>query len=192
MELYCGTGNKGKLREFQRAAGDGLTIKPFGPLDCPETGDPFEANASQKALCYSKSLGTDELLFADDSGIEADALNKVPGVYSARYAGVGATDEENNTKLLRELEGIAEEDRTGRFVCVIALVRGSEVLGTFRDTVEGFSLKGLEGDDGCGYDPLVYFPPQQCAFGMLTPEEKWEHSHRGKAFRQMLDWLRQR
>ena len=192
IELYCATGNKGKLREFQRASGGEFEIKPYGPLPCPETGDTFEANAIQKALCYSKALGTEALLFADDSGIEVDALDRAPGVHSARFAGEDATDDKNNALLLRKLEGVLDTERTGRFVCVIALVRGSEVLGTFRETAEGLILKDLAGEGGFGYDPLFYFPATGCTFASLGPEQKWQHSHRGKAFRAMVDWLRQR
>ncbi len=191
IELYCATGNKSKLREFQRAAGEGLTIKACGPRDCPETGDTFEANSVQKTLCYSKALGTQALLFADDSGIEVDALDGAPGVHSARFAGEDATDDKNNALLLRRLEGVLDTERTGRFVCVIALVRGSEVLGTFRETAAGLILKDLEGDGGFGYDPLFYFPPTGCTFASLSAEQKWRHSHRGKAFRAMLDSLKQ-
>ena len=91
MRIYCGTSNEGKLREFRRAAGPGLEIEPLGGLDCPETGDTFEANARQKALCYAAALeereGPAQLLFVDDSGIEIDALDGAPGVHSARFAG---------------------------------------------------------------------------------------------------------
>ena len=195
MELYCATGNRGKLREFQRASGDDLTIKAFGPLPCPETGDTFEANAIQKALCYSSALSKDidgePLLFADDSGIEVDALDGAPGIHSARFAGEDATDDKNNALILRQLEGVLDTERTGRFVCVIALVRGAEVLGTFRETAEGLILKDLAGEGGFGYDPLFYFPPTGCTFASLTAEQKWQYSHRGKAFRAMLAWLKQ-
>jgi XTP/dITP diphosphohydrolase len=190
MELYCGTGNPGKLREFQEAAGAGVVIRPCGPLPCPETGDTFEANAVEKALCYGKSLPAEALLFVDDSGIEVDALNGAPGVYSARFAGEGATDADNNRLLLEKLQGVA--DRAARYVCVIALVQGGEVLAAFRAEAEGRIQDQPQGANGFGYDPYFYFPPAKRTFGQLTPAEKWPHSHRGKAFRKLLDWLARR
>lgn len=193
LELYCGTGNAGKLREFQEAAGDGILIRAFGPLPCPETGDTFEANASQKAVCYGKALAREvspeALLFVDDSGIAVDALQGAPGVRSARYAGDDATDDENNRLLLQKLQGVV--DRTARYVCVIALVRGGEVLASFRAEAEGRIQDHPEGEDGFGYDPYFFFPAAGRTFAQLTPADKWARSHRGKAFRQMLAWLAQ-
>lgn len=190
LELWCATGNRHKLAEFQRAAGHGIQIEACGSLECPETGDTFEANAVQKALCYAKAGPADRLVFADDSGIVVDALNGAPGIYSARFAGDEATDDANNRLLVEKLEGVPEEHRTGRFVCLIALVRGEETLATFAGTAEGRILEAEVGAGGFGYDPLFYFPPTGCAFAELSPERKWAHSHRGKAFRAMLDWLR--
>jgi XTP/dITP diphosphohydrolase len=188
-KLHCGTGNAGKLREFQAAAGASIEIHSVGPLNCPETGDTFEGNAGQKALCYGKALAPDEFLFVDDSGIEIDALGGAPGVYSARFAGVDATDEDNNRLMLEKLRDVPKSRRGARYVCVIALVRGSEVLATFRAEAEGRIQDDREGTDGFGYDPYFYFPPTACTFAQLAPAEKWQHSHRGKAFRQMLSWL---
>ncbi|MCB9385367.1 MAG: non-canonical purine NTP pyrophosphatase [Bryobacterales bacterium] len=190
MILYCATGNRGKLREFQQAAGDGIEVRAFGPLECPETGDTFEANAVQKALCYARALkaetGRDELLFCDDSGIEVDALGGAPGVYSARFAGPGATDEANNALLLERLRNTPPEQRTARYVCVIALVRGEQLLETFRATAEGVIQDQAAGEGGFGYDPYFLFPSLGRTFAELDPAEKWIHSHRGKAFRAML------
>ena len=193
MILYCATGNPGKLREFQQAAGEGVEIRPFGPLDCPETGSTFEENAIQKARCYGKALtaesGEPQLLFCDDSGIVVDALDGAPGVYSARFAGPGATDEANNALLLERLRGVPPEQRTARYVCVVALVRGDQALQTFEATAEGVIQDEAAGSGGFGYDPYFRFPPLDCTFAELTAAEKWRHSHRGKAFRAMLDWL---
>ena len=193
MILYCATGNPGKLREFQGAAGPDVEIRAFGPLDCPETGATFEANAIQKARCYSRALeaetGSTQLLFCDDSGIEVDALDGAPGVHSARFAGPRATDEANNALLLERLRDVAMERRTARYVCVIALVRGGRVLETFRETAEGVIQDEPAGTGGFGYDPYFRFPPLGCTFAELPPEQKWLHSHRGKAFRAMLKWL---
>ena len=188
MKLYCATGNPGKLREFQMISGDvELALVP-GMRDlppCPETGATFEENAIQKALWYGAYV--DGLLFADDSGLEVDALGGAPGVRSARYAGEGAGDAANNRLLLEKLRGIG--DRTARFVCVIALVRGGELLSTFRGTVEGRIIDEARGPHGFGYDPLFYYPPFGRTFGEAGEEAKFPVSHRGQALRAMLQAL---
>jgi XTP/dITP diphosphohydrolase len=188
--LYCATGNPGKLREFQQAAGPNVEVRAFGLLDCPETGSTFAANAIEKALCYSRALASDELLFCDDSGLEVDALGGAPGVYSARFAGPGATDEANNALLLERLRAVPLEERTARYVCVIALVRGEQVLQTFEAVAEGLIQDEPAGAGGFGYDPYFRFPPLDCTFAELPLEIKWQHSHRGKAFRAMLAWIK--
>ena len=138
IELYCATANPGKQREFQRAAGNDIIIHRLDPRDCPEEGNSFEENAVSKALCYSRACkpknlsGDAAMVFADDSGLVVDALGGTPGIYSARYAGPGADDEANNRRLITELTGVPENERTGRFVCCIALVLGEQVLGAFR------------------------------------------------------------
>jgi len=194
MTLYCGTGNPGKLREFQQAAGSDFSIESVSGLDCPETGDTFEANARQKALCYASHIerehGPDRLLFVDDSGIEIDALDGAPGVYSARFSGPDADDAKNNALMLEKLRDVQPAQRTARYVCVIALTRGTEILATFRDTAEGRIIDDPRGENGFGYDPYFFFEPTGCTFAELSPEEKWKHSHRGKAFRQLLKYLR--
>ncbi len=188
--LYCATGNRGKLREFQEAAGPEFEIRSCGSLDCPENGSTFEENAIQKARCYARALGDEQaLLFADDSGIEIDALGGAPGVYSARFAGEGATDDANNALLLEKLAGVPEDKRTARYVCVIALLRGEELMGTFRATAEGRITESPRGSEGFGYDPYFYFPELAATFAETPPTVKWLHSHRGKAFRAMLDRL---
>lgn len=196
IELVCATGNLGKLREFQSAAGDAVSIEGFGPLDCPETGSTFEENAASKAVCYARAYSAargrdDGLVFADDSGIEVDALGAAPGVFSARYAGENADDEANNKLLLERLGDTPRERRTARFVCVIALARGVEIVKTFRGSAEGLIRFEPAGGGGFGYDPLFDYPPLGRGFAELSAEEKWEHSHRGMAFRAMLAWLRE-
>lgn len=190
IELWCATGNRHKLQEFQRAAGSEIRIHACGSLDCPETGRTFEENAVQKALCYAREGAPDRLVFADDSGLVVDALDGAPGVHSARFAGDDADDEANNRLLIEKLRGVPEAHRSGRFACVIALVRGADVLGTFHGTAEGRILEAEVGSGGFGYDPLFYYPPTGCAFAELSPEDKWRHSHRGEAFRAMLGRLR--
>jgi XTP/dITP diphosphohydrolase len=185
VSLYCATGNAGKLREFRTIAGPvEIELVPgFRDLDaCPETGSTFEENAIQKAAWYGPHAPG--LLFADDSGLEVDALGGAPGVRSARFAGEGAGDAANNRLLLEKLRGSG--DRTARFVCAIALVRGSQVLATFRGAVEGRIIDEPRGEHGFGYDPLFYYPPFGCTFGEADDERKSAVSHRGQALRSML------
>lgn len=192
MTLYACSSNPGKLREFALAANNSrdlnLTIEPLPILkDIPppeENGSSFEENARIKAIYYSRF--TPELVFADDSGLQVDALDGAPGVISARYAGPRANDQANNTLLLRNLESIAQ--RSGRFVCVIALARQGSVLETFRGAVEGEMLRAPRGSNGFGYDPLFYYPPFRCSFAELAPEQKFAVSHRGIALRNLLSW----
>ena len=186
--LWCATGNRGKLREFRLAVDRAdLELEPvpgFASLpQAVEDGDTFEENAIRKALHYAAYVAG--LLFADDSGLEVDALGGRPGVRSARYSGPGATDESNNRLLLENLGG--REDRTARFVCAIALVDGPRLIGTWRGAVEGRILDAPRGTGGFGYDPLFYYPPFGCTFGEATAEQKLSASHRGQAMRAMLE-----
>ena len=190
MLLYACSTNTGKLKEFELAATD-LTIEPLPILRTVpppvENGTTFEENARIKAIYYSAF--TQQLVFADDSGLEVDALGGAPGAISARYAGPHATDEANNALLLRNLESIAQ--RSGRFVCVIALARQGKVLQTFHGAVEGEILRAPRGTNGFGYDPLFYYPPFACSFAELAPEQKFAVSHRGIALRNLLNFLSQ-
>ena len=189
LELVCATSNRGKLNEFRLASGADISIAACPAVDCPETGTSFESNALQKALCYHRAHPA-EWLFADDSGLEVDALEGAPGIHSARFAGPSASDRENNLLLLRNLAGVPPERRTARFVCTIALLRGGGLAETFRGTVEGRILRRHSGSQGFGYDPLFYYPPLRASFGRAAARTKWQHSHRGRAFRAMLAWLR--
>jgi XTP/dITP diphosphohydrolase len=190
VKIYCATGNAGKLREF-RLAGEllGIDIEPLAGLKSipapEENGATFEDNAGLKAAYYSRFAPGP--LFADDSGLEVDALGGEPGVYSARYAGVHATDDANNSLLLERLGD--KPDRGARFVCVIALAEGGEVRQTFRGEVEGEILREARGPGGFGYDPLFCYPPFGCSFGEVDGEKKFDVSHRGKALRALLSWL---
>ncbi len=187
MTVYCATSNKGKLKEFQMAAPD-FDVRAL-PVSVPppeETGDTFEVNAVEKALAYGAH--TDEYLFADDSGLEVDALGGAPGVISARYAGEHATDAQNNALLLAKLRGVA--DRTARFVCVIALVKSGKLVKTFRGSVEGRIIGEPRGGTGFGYDPLFYHEPFGCTFGEATLEQKMQVSHRAQALEEMFAYLR--
>ncbi len=201
MKIHCATGNPGKLREFQ-LAGELLEID-IAPLDNPksiaapeEHGATFEENARIKAEYYSRFAPG--LLFADDSGLEVDALGGEPGVRSARYAGgtgyavnkryaANNRDAANNQLLLERLAD--RPDRTARFVCVIALAESGRTIRTFRGEVEGEILLQLRGPGGFGYDPLFYYPPFHSSFGEVDDARKFSVSHRGHALRKMLDYL---
>lgn len=185
MKLYCATSNPAKLAEFQAAAPPWLEILPAAETECPETGATFEENAVQKALCYAGRVG--DLVFADDSGLEVEALGGAPGSRSARYAGPGATDADNRARLMQELAG---KESPARFVCVIALARPDRALATFRGEANGTILTAERGNGGFGYDPLFLYPALDRTFAEMTPEEKLRHSHRGRAFRAMVVWLR--
>lgn len=190
MTVYCATGNPGKLREFRLAAGQGgiqvETVPGFADMPpCAETGATFEANAILKAEYYGRRAPG--LLFADDSGLEVDALGGAPGVHSARFAGPDATDDANNQLLLVRMRGV--RDRSARFVCVIALVDGGRLQQAFRGAVEGAILEEPRGPNGFGYDPLFYYPPFGCSFGEAAPERKLTVSHRGAALRALFRYL---
>lgn len=199
--IFIATSNPGKLRDFAGiAAGRDLevsTIPGFASLPAVvEDGTTFEANARMKAEGYSKYV-PGELVLADDSGLEVDALHGDPGVYSARYAAdvpalaeANTDDDDNNAKLIRELCGTPREKRTGRFICVIACAHNGQILDTFSGVAEGIILDQPRGRNGFGYDPLFYFPQIQKTFAELTPEEKARYSHRGSAFRQFLEWYK--
>lgn len=183
MTLYCASSNPGKLREFRLAARPGLQIEPItGIAPCDENGQTFEENAIAKALHYSQHAPG--LLFADDSGLEVDALGGAPGIYSARYAG---DDESNNDRVLREMQGIA--NRTARFVCVIALAKSGRLLQTFRAEVEGEIITERRGEHGFGYDPLFFYPPLGLTLAEIPEDEKFEVSHRGQALTMMLNYI---
>jgi XTP/dITP diphosphohydrolase len=187
VKLWCATGNAGKLREFQRAAAEaGIEVDGLPNFrqipECVEDGATFAENAILKARHYQPYVPGP--VFADDSGLVVDALDGSPGVYSARFAGPHATDQENNRLLLDRLRSIA--DRRARFVCAIALVEGGEIRGTFEGTVEGEMLDAPRGSGGFGYDPLFFYRPFARTFGEATEEQKLAVSHRGQAFRKML------
>jgi XTP/dITP diphosphohydrolase len=202
--ILIATSNPGKLRDFAGAAAPhGIeigSIPNFASLPVVvEDGLTFEENARKKAEEYSRHT-TGEIVVADDSGLEVDALHGAPGVHSARYAAPdlldvaphlaseNTDDQANNARVLRELKNVPPEKRTGRFVCVLAAARDGQTLTTFRGTAEGVILDHPRGTNGFGYDPLFYFPQIQKTFAELTAEEKARYSHRGAAFRLLLEW----
>ena len=187
MTVFCATSNPGKLREFQLAAPDFDIRKLPACVPPPEEhGATFEENAVTKAEYYGAY--TEGYLFADDSGLEVDALGGAPGVHSARYAGPEATDSDNNELLLQRLNGVA--DRRARFVCTIALVNNGKLVRTFRGAVEGRILDGPRGSGGFGYDPLFYYEPYGCTFGEAAIGDKMLVSHRAQALEAMFTFLR--
>jgi XTP/dITP diphosphohydrolase len=185
VKLFCATSNPGKLREFRLAAGSGWEFVPLtGIPPCEETGETFEENARQKAIYYSRHAPG--LLFAEDSGLEVDALGGAPGVRSARFAGENASDEDNNRLLIEKLRGVG--NRSARYVCAIALAEDGKVLQTFRGEVEGRIIDEPRGTNGFGYDPYFFYEPFQLTFAEAPPEQKLTVSHRGRALAQMLKW----
>jgi XTP/dITP diphosphohydrolase len=197
--ILIATSNPGKLRDFAGAAAthgvEVAAIPNFASLPpVVEDGDTFEANARKKAKAYSRFV-PGEIVTADDSGLEVEALNGAPGVHSARYAadqphavGINTDDEANNARVLRELRRLPREKRSARFVCVLVAARDGQTLATFRGEAEGVILDAPRGSNGFGYDPLFYFPQINKTFAELTAKEKSKYSHRGAAFRQLLDW----
>jgi XTP/dITP diphosphohydrolase len=199
--VLVATSNAGKLRDFAGAAAPyGITIASipnFSSLpQVVEDGITFEENARKKAEAYSLAVPR-ELVLADDSGLEIDALGGAPGVHSARYAAdephaaeCNTEDEANNAKVLRELASVVAEKRTARFVCVLVVARDGQTLHTFRGTAEGVLVGAPRGKNGFGYDPLFYFPQIGKTFAELSAEEKALYSHRGAAFRAFMEWCR--
>jgi XTP/dITP diphosphohydrolase len=204
--IWVATSNPGKLRDFAGAAepfGIAVTNIPhFSSLpQVVEDGTTFEQNAHKKAMSYSLAL-PGELVLADDSGLEIDALGGAPGVHSARYAAPdlhnvepdaaesNTGDDANNARVLRELKNLPEKNRSARFVCALAAARNGQLLHTVRGTAEGVILAAPRGSHGFGYDPLFYFPQISKTFAELTAIEKAQYSHRGQAFRAFLEWYR--
>jgi XTP/dITP diphosphohydrolase len=197
--VLIATSNPGKLRDFAGAAAvhgiEIAAIPNFSSLPLAvEDGLTFEENARKKAEEYSRYV-PGEIVLADDSGLEIDALHGAPGVHSARYAAeqphladANTDDEANNARVLDELKGVPPEERTGRFVCVLVAALDGTTLQTFRGVAEGIILDAPRGTNGFGYDPLFYFPEIHKTFAELSAEEKSKYSHRGAAFRNFLDW----
>ena len=199
--VLLATSNPGKLRDFAGAASrynvTVANIPHFSSLPpVVEDGATFEANARKKAESYSLAV-PGELVVADDSGLEVDALGGAPGVHSARYAAdqphaaeANTDDEANNARVLRELNGIPGPKRTARFICVLAAARDGKTLARFRGAAEGIILDAPRGRNGFGYDPLFLFPQISKTFAELSAEEKAQYSHRGQAFRAFLEWYK--
>jgi XTP/dITP diphosphohydrolase len=191
--LLLATTNAGKLREIRDVLA-GLAIEVRALADYPavqepeETGRTFEENARQKALYYAAATGL--LVVAEDSGLEIDALDRAPGIYSARFGGSEApTYPEKFALIYRMLAERNAPESTARFVCALALARAGEVLFEARGTVEGRITSPPRGAGGFGYDPLFFYPPFDCTLAELPAERKSSVSHRGQAFRALRDYL---
>ncbi len=194
QEVVLASGNRGKLRELQQRLGEtGLVLRSQAEFEVPEadeTGLTFVENALLKARNAARHTGLPAI--ADDSGLSVDALGGRPGIYSARFAGAGASDADNNAKLLELLAGTPEAERGAEFICALVYLRHAEdpcpliCEGRWR----GRMLDAPRGSNGFGYDPLFYVPGRDCSSAELAPEEKNRISHRGLALTALIDRLR--
>ena len=180
--IILASNNKDKVKEVKEILKgyDIISMKEAGiDVDIEENGTTFEENALIKARAIMTLTG--QITMADDSGLEIDYLNKAPGVYSARFMGHDTSYDIKNKALIQKLEGVKGSDRSGRFVCAIAVCfpDGREIVK--RGTMEGLIAEEIKGDNGFGYDPIVYLPEYGRTSGELAPEEKNKISHRGKA-----------
>jgi XTP/dITP diphosphohydrolase len=200
MKLYIATTNPGKLRDFAAAASQRVTIEPLPGIkqipSPPEDEPTFEGNARLKAIYYSHHL-PGQIVIADDSGLEVDALHGAPGVRSARYADdhnfsgsdSTTTDERNNLYLLQTFGKLTTPQPQARYCCVIAAARDGQVLGTGEGIVEGEVLTSPRGTEGFGYDPLFYLPIHHKTMAELDLPTKLSFSHRGRALTSLLEAL---
>lgn len=193
--MIFATGNQGKIKEIKAILGDIgeeiISMKDAGiNIDIVEDGASFEENAIIKAKAVMELTG--RLVLADDSGLEVDALNGEPGIYSARYLGEDTPYEIKNRNIIERLEGVEGADRSARFVCVIAAAFPDGEIVTTRGTVEGVIAKEPVGDNGFGYDPIVYVPEFGMTTGQMEPDAKNVISHRGKALTAMKKILEDR
>lgn len=193
--MIFATGNMGKMKEIKAILGDIgeeiLSMKEAGiDMDIVEDGSTFEENAIIKAKAVMERTG--QLALADDSGLEIDALNKEPGIYSARYMGEDTPYEIKNSNLIERMKGVKGKDRSARFVCVIAATFPDGEIITTRGTIEGVIAEEPAGENGFGYDPIVYVPEYGMTTGQMDPDAKNAISHRGKALTAMKKILEER
>lgn len=194
--IIFATGNENKMNEIRMILKDVgleiLSMKEAGvDIDIVEDGMSFEENAEIKARSVARIL-TSDIVLADDSGLEIDYLDKAPGIYSARFAGEDTSYDIKNRILLDRLEGVPDEERTGRFVCAVAAVFPDGTVSTVRKTIEGRIAHESVGSNGFGYDPIFYVPEYGCTTAEMSPEQKNQLSHRGKALRAMRDILKEK
>lgn len=191
-EILIATRNKGKVSEFAALLSKkGIAIKSLldfpNVADVPETGSTFKENAMIKAEAISSHF--QKIVIADDSGLIVDVLNGRPGVFSARYAGEEKSDEKNNQKVLRELEGVPKEKRTAAFHCALAVAIPNKETSVFEGDCAGFILEQPIGENGFGYDPLFYVQEKGKTMAQLSKEEKNKISHRAKALKKLVDHI---
>ena len=193
-KLYLASGNPGKLWEFRALAAAAhasleLDLLPHYTAlpEFPETAETFAENAAGKALYYSRACS--HMVFSDDSGLVVPALGGEPGIHSARYAGVGASNDQKIAKLLDALRGKQGAERSAYFVCVIAVAQCGRAIAVVSGKVDGEILEAPRGTGGFGYDPVFYFPALGKTFAELPAREKNARSHRGNAFRRLIEAL---
>lgn len=190
MKIIIATHNKGKVKEFETLF-ESIGLEVQSLIDYPqlpeveETGKTFEENAKLKAETIANLLG--QMVLADDSGLCVHALDNAPGVYSARYAGEPSNAQNNNLKLLEELEGKA--DRSAHFVCCLAVAKPGRETLVLEGQAQGIILESLTGDQGFGYDPLFYVPAEGATFAQIGKERKNQISHRAEAFNKLIEVL---
>ena len=192
MKLIFATGNENKMREIRQIFGGfGFEIQSMKEagidIDIVEDGTSFQENALIKARAVHAATGA--LVLADDSGLEIDALNREPGIYSARYMGEDTSYDIKNQNIIDRLEGVPDEERTARFVCAMAAVFPDGTEKSFVKTMEGRIGYKIAGENGFGYDPIFYLPEYGKTSAEISPEEKNAISHRGKALRAIAELL---
>lgn len=198
-KIIFATGNQGKMDEIRSILADLdvelLSMKEAGiEVEIVEDGSTFEENALIKAKAVASQISNMDgvTVLADDSGLEVDYLNKEPGIYSARYMGEEVPYEIKNQNILERLNGVPKQQRTARFVCAIAAVLSEGEAFVVRETVEGYIGWETAGENGFGYDPIFYLEEYNCTTAQLSPEQKNQLSHRGKALRVMKEKLADR
>jgi len=192
MDIIIATSNQNKLKEFKALLKDHkisiLSLNDFPQIPAVvEDGKSFYENALKKATTVARCTG--KLTIADDSGIEVEALGGKPGVYSSRFAGEDASDEENNARLLKELQGIPPDKRGACFKCVLVIAKPEGETAFVEGECRGTIIEELRGHYGFGYDPLFLVPEYNKTFSEITPEEKNKISHRAKALQKLLELL---
>lgn len=192
MKIVIATSNKGKVKEIREILNNDkyevLTMAEAGiDAEIEENGNSFEENALIKARSIARVC--DAIVLADDSGLEVDALNKEPGIYSARYMGEDTSYRIKNKSIIDRLEGVEFEQRTARFVCAVAAVFPNGEEKVVRATMEGYIDYEERGENGFGYDPIFYLKEYGCTSAEISMDEKNKISHRGKAFRMIAEFL---
>ena len=193
MKLVVASRNQHKVAEIQALLGsvpdlEVVSLDGYSVPEIIEDQDTFLGNAAKKAVETARQINA--VVLADDSGLSVDALGGAPGVYSARYAGAGATSSQLCAKLLRELKDVPSARRTAHFVTVLVAAGPEKILCTAEGQVDGLIAEEMRGQHGFGYDPVFYYPPLRKTFAELSPEEKNKHSHRYRALQNLLTQLK--